>query len=111
MAKTVGPNARLISALSLCKKAGALVAGFDAAVGAAQSGSAKLLLLAADASPGTRKRALARAGACPARDMPVPQEELLSITHKPVAVFAVINEDLAVLCQKALDAAREENQI
>ena len=106
-----GPNARLISALSLCKKAGALVAGFDAAVTAAQNGSAKLLLLAADVAPGTRKKALAKAGACPARDMPVPQEMLLPITYKPVAVFAVINEDLAALCQKALDAAREEHQI
>ena len=104
------PHARIVSAISLCKKAGALCGGFDAAVSAAQAGSAKLLLFAADISAGTRKKAMAKAGGCPVRDLPVTQEALCPITYRPVAVFAVTNEDLAALCQKALDAAREENQ-
>ena len=47
---------KLLSAVSLCRKAGKLVMGFDAVRESVMSGKAWLVLLAADVSDGTAKR-------------------------------------------------------
>ena len=47
----------LLFALSLCRKAGALVTGFDAVKESVFKGKAQLVLCACDASPGTARRA------------------------------------------------------
>ena len=101
---------KLLSALSLCKKAGALTPGFDAVCGDALKGKAALVLFAADLSPGSRRRA-ARAceGACPLRDIPLTQQDVARITHRPVGILAVTNQDLAALCLASLP--QEEEQI
>ena len=49
-------NQKLFSALSLCKKAGRLVLGFDAVMDSVYQGKAHLVLLASDVSEGTAKR-------------------------------------------------------
>ena len=101
---------KLFSALSLSRKAGALTPGFDAVCGDVNKGKAALVLFASDLSPATRRRA-ARAceGACPLRDMPLTQQDVSRITHKPVGILAVTNQDLAALCLASLP--QEEEQI
>ena len=47
---------KLLSAISLCRKAGKLVKGYDAVQESVYSGKAWLVLLAADVSDGTAKR-------------------------------------------------------
>lgn len=48
-------NDKLLASLSLCRKAGKLVMGFEPVKEACQNGSAKLLLLTEDLSPKSRK--------------------------------------------------------
>ena len=75
---------KLLFALSLCRKAGALVMGFDTVKDSVNQGNACLVLLASDLSPATRERVVRFC--------------------QPVGVFAVTDENLAVLCRKNLDA-------
>ena len=49
-------NDKLLAAISLCRKAGKLVKGFDAVQESVYRGKAVLVLLAADVSDGTAKR-------------------------------------------------------
>lgn len=98
---------KLLGALSLCKKAGALVAGFDAVCESAEKGEAALLLFAADLSPKTRKRACDAAKNLPYRDLPYTQDEMQPITKKRVGVLAVTSPDLAALCTKAFPNKEE----
>ena len=99
---------KLFSALSLCKKAGGLVAGFDAVNDCLNAEEAVLVLLAQDLSPKTRERVLRNAGKRHAvRSLPYTQQEMAAIVQKPTGVFAVVNQDLAVLCQKALPDKEE----
>ena len=46
---------RLTASLTMCRKAGKLLLGFDAVKEAAQQGNVKLFLLASDASAKTEK--------------------------------------------------------
>lgn len=101
----------MFGALSLCKKAGKLAAGFDAVKEKALRGEAALVLLAVDASPGTQKRVRAVCQPlCPVESLPYTQNELASITRKPVGVLAVTSKDLAALCSKALAAAPPDEE-
>ncbi len=96
------PNSKMIFALSLCRKAGALVMGFDAVKESVNKGKAVLVLCAGDVSDGTRRRV---EGFC--EDMtelvilPETQFELLPICKKPTGVFAVTDIQLAVLCKNS----------
>lgn len=91
---------KLMNTLSLCRKAGALVAGFDAVAEALQKGDGRLLLFAADLSEKTKKRM--ESGNVPAgvsiHTLPYTQDELALITKKPVGVLTVTDENLAKLC-------------
>ena len=51
------PEEALYQALSLCRKAGALTMGFDAAVESVMKGKSYLVLLTSDLSPRTERRA------------------------------------------------------
>ena len=101
---------KVFSALSLCKKAGKLVLGFDAVTDSVYRGKAFAVLLAADVSEGTAKRA---ARACeelvPCLRMPLAQADLCAITYKKVGVYAVTDEQLAVLCRRSLEQTKEDN--
>lgn len=101
---------KLLGALSLCKKAGALTAGFDAVCQSARTGQAALLLFAGDTSPATQKRVLqvAKRG-LPTGVLPLTQQDIAAVTQKQFGVLAVTNKDLAALCQKAL--AFEEERV
>lgn len=95
----VPPEDALFQAVSLARKAGALVTGFDAVEEAAVKGKAWLVLAAADASEKTVKRLERTVG-----DMvdiitaPLTQDRLAAISHKQAAVYAVTDRNLAKLC-------------
>ena len=96
---------KLLFALSLCRKAGALVMGFDAVKDSVNQGKACLVLCAGDLSPATRQRVVRFCqNETETEDMPLTQFELSAVSKKPTGVFAVTDENLAVLCRKNLDA-------
>ena len=102
------PNSKIVFALSLCRKAGALVMGFDAVKESVFKGKAVLVLCAGDVSDGTRRRV---ERTC--EDMaevvilPSTQAELLQICKKPTGVFAVTDAQLAVLCKNSITIKEE----
>ncbi len=94
----------IVFSLSLCRKAGALVMGFDAVKESVLNGSAQLVLCAGDLSDGTRRRI---GFCCETQNVPLytlaeTQAQLAPICKKPTGVFAVTNPELAKLCKKAL---------
>lgn len=100
---------KIISAVSLCRKAGQLVTGFDAVTESVYKGKAALVLLASDVSEGTKKRIMRNCDdMVPCLMMPVTQLDLSSITYKKVGVYAVTDENLANLCQGCLEQPKEE---
>lgn len=103
---------KLLSALSLCRKAGALVMGFDAVAQSAKDGKAKTVLLAADLAPGSSKKALrfCEDAGMKAQLLPLTQQQLLAIVPKKTGVFAVTDKGLAQLVQRQLAAAGPKGQ-
>ncbi len=103
-------NQKLFSALSLCKKAGRLVLGFDAVMDSVYQGKAHLVLLASDVSEGTAKRVRRNCeDLAPCLQMPLAQADLVALTWKKVGVYAVTDEQLAVLCRRSLEQNKEDN--
>lgn len=99
---------KVYSALSLCRRAGKLVMGFDPVADNVAKGKAWLVLLAQDLSPKTTKRVLAFCeDLVDVEYLPLTQEELLPITRKPVGVYAVLDENLAALCSSSLKTKEE----
>lgn len=99
------PEEALYQALSLCRKAGKLTMGFDAVEDAAVRGKAWLVLTASDASPKTVARMKGSIGdLVDVLPMPLSQDRLAAVTHRPVAVYAVTDRNLAKLCFERLDA-------
>ena len=74
------PEEALYQAVSLCRKAGALTMGFDAVEEACVKSKAWLVDLV------------------DVFTMPLTQDKLADISHKPVAVYAVTDRNLAKLC-------------
>lgn len=95
---------KLIGALSLCRKAGKLVMGFDPAAQSMAKGRAAALLLAADLSEGSARRItrLAQAAGFSPLRLPLTQRQLLAVTPKPTGIFAVEDPGLAGLIASRL---------
>ena len=99
------PEDALFQALSLCRKAGRLVMGFDAVEEAAYKGKAWLVLTAQDASPKTAQRLSRSVGdLVDVLPMPLTMERLAPLGRRPMAVCAVTDRNLARLCYDRLDA-------
>ncbi len=97
---------KLLGALGLCRRAGALTVGFDAVKDAVLMGKAHLVLYAQDASEGNVRRIqwMCRevGDECEALPLPLTKQDLAAILHKAVGVLAVTDENLAVLCRAKL---------
>lgn len=95
---------RLVYALSLCRKGGALVMGYDAVKQSVLEGRAQLVMCTADASPGTARRVaqLCR-GRCEYRALAVTMQQLVPVAKKATAVYAVDQADFARLCRMQLE--------
>lgn len=93
-------------ALSLCRKAGALVYGFDAVKERVYTGEAHLALYADDISAGTRARVERFCeGLVPVLPLGRTQAEVAHVLKKPAGVFAITDPELAKLCRKCAGAA------
>ena len=86
---------RLTASLTMCRKAGKLLLGFDADKEAAQQKQVKLFLLAADASAKTEKEIRFFAGTLPVRKLPFDMDALKLYFRKRTAVFGVCEDGFA----------------
>ena len=94
----------IIFALSLCRKAGALVTGFEAVKDSVFQGRAQLVLCAGDLSDGSRRRIgfVCETQGTPCCGMAETQAALRHICKRPTGIFAVTDPELAKLCKKNL---------
>ena len=86
---------RLAGVLTVCRKAGKLLLGFDAVKDAARQGQVISILLAADVSPKTEKEIRFYAGEIPVRKLPLQMEVLKQYFRKRTAVYGVCDAGFA----------------
>ena len=88
---------RLFGSLTVCRRAGFIVAGFDSAKDSLAEGKAKLILVAADASEKTKKEIsyYADRANVPVMSTPAVMEEYERHIGKRSAVIAVCDEGFA----------------
>lgn len=106
-------NPKLLSLLGMCRRAGRLSCGHDAAIGSVRSKSAKLCLLSSDSSQRLRKET-EREAAFDGRDIPVRVlfstiEEIGKATGLKSAVVTVNDEGFAKTMLGLLDTTGEVN--
>lgn len=92
-------SADVTGLLGICRRAGKLAVGFDAAAGAVKKGTAKAVLLAEDVSPKTAKelRFLAAEPAVPVLSLSLSKEQTGAALGlmKPVGALAVTDTGFA----------------
>lgn len=89
-------NERLLGFLGLCRRAGAVTPGFDAAMEKVKVGAACLVLLAQDCSPKTKKETeFFCKEHIPVLTLPVKMDDMVYIFKKRVAVLAVLDTNFA----------------
>ena len=99
---------KVYNALSLCRRAGKLAMGFDPVADNVARGRAWLVLVASDLSPKTRKRVeYFCEDLVEVRELPLTQAELAPISRKPVGVYAILDENMAILCTGSLKTKEE----
>jgi ribosomal protein L7Ae-like RNA K-turn-binding protein len=90
-------NNRILSTISLCKRAGKLLLGFDVVGEAILSGEAKVVIIASDLSPKTQKEVELAAQKGGVRVLPIPStmDEIWQFVNKRAGVLAVSDQGLA----------------
>ena len=92
-------NNRVVSLLSLCRKAGKLVTGFDAVVESMQDAKAQMVVLAGDLSDKTRSELHFSAGKCgysgEILQIHHTMDELSMVLSKRTGVLAITDAGLA----------------
>lgn len=97
---------RITASLTMCRRAGLLLLGFDAVKDAIGAGTVRLVLLAKDASAKTEKEIRFYAKAVPVRQLPMTMEQLSVFFRKKHAVLGVCEEGFAKkLCTLIQDDA------
>lgn len=107
-------NDRLNGILGMARRAGRLIAGFDATVDAVKAGRAQLVLLAADLSPKTEKELrFAAEDAVPLLSVGLTKEEIGHAAGygKPVGVVATEDKGFAAAIIKAADCRNKEDAV
>ena len=100
---------RVISLLTICRRAGKLLLGFDAVKDAAARGQVMCILLAADVSPKTEKEICFCCREVPIRKLDLTRDALAMYFRKRTAVFGVCDSGfsgklLELLPEKTNDA-------
>ena len=98
---------KALSFLGLCRRAGKLMIGEDGVSGAARSGQAALIMVAADTASHTRKKAgnLSRWYGIPMITLPWDKDTLGELLDKRVcAILALTDKGLAAAFRQKLDA-------
>ena len=86
---------RLSGILTMSRKAGKLLLGFDAVKDAVKLGQVACVLLAADVSPKTEKEIRFYAGEVPVRMLPFQMDALKCFFRKRTAVYGVCDAGFA----------------
>ncbi|MDO4566957.1 MAG: ribosomal L7Ae/L30e/S12e/Gadd45 family protein [Oscillospiraceae bacterium] len=97
---------RLLGALALCRKAGKLAIGFDAALKALKKGAC-LAVTAKDISPNTLKKFRSACGEARVLALESTQEEIERVVGRRFALAAVCDEGLARLVESAASQAQQ----
>lgn len=88
---------KLIESITFCKRIGALTLGFDPVRESMKQGNAKLVLLASDLSPKTRKEVAYLCGRYAVKSLPTPftLDEFWYLVGKRAGIIAVTQEAFA----------------
>lgn len=86
---------RVISLLTVCRRSGNLLLGFDAVTEAAKLGKVQCILLAADTAPRTEKEVRFQCGEIPVRKLSETMEAMQRFFRKRTAVFGVCGHGFA----------------
>ena len=101
---------KIMFALSLAKKSGKLIYGFDPVKQAVVDKTAKLVCVTSDTSEKTLKRVQQFCqGIIEVQVLSLTQFEVSQITNKLTGVFAVVDDNIAVLCKNAINSEKESN--
>ena len=101
---------KIMFALSLAKKSGKLIYGFDPVKQAVSDKTAKMVFVTSDTSEKTLKRVYQFCeGIIEVQVISLTQFEVSQITNKLTGVFAVVDENIAILCKKAISSEKESN--
>ncbi len=96
---------KTLFALSLARKAGCLVTGFDAVKKSVMEGKAYTVLFTSDFSEKNKMRVLRFCeGYVDAHEMTNTQLELAAVAKKPTGIFAVTDIQLANLCRNSINS-------
>ena len=90
-------NNQILSTIGLCKRAGKLLLGFDVVGEAILSGEAKVVIIASDLSPKTKKEIelTAQKGKVRIVSIPCTMDEIWQLINKRVGVMAIADQGLA----------------
>ena len=105
---------KLASMLSLTKKAGKLILGFDVVKEALEKKTAGLVLLAKDLSPKSRKEIVlvCEKNGAPYKTLPITMDEVWYLAGKRAGIIGVSDAGLAnKLAQLTDDLIKEESQL
>ena len=100
---------KMMFALSLAKKSGKLIYGFDPVKQAVTDGTAKMVFVTNDTSEKTLKRVQQFCqGIIEVQVISLTQFEVSQVTNKLTGVFAVVDENMAILCSNAIKSEKGE---
>ena len=100
---------KIMFALSLAKKSGKLINGFDPVKQAVADGTAKMVFVTSDTSEKTLKRVQQFCqDIIEVNVLSLTQFDISQITNKLTGVFAVVDENIAVLCKNAISSEKGE---
>lgn len=101
---------KILFGLSMSKKSGNLICGFDAVKQAVTDRKAKVVVVTSDTSEKTIKRVeYFCEGIIDVNIVSLTQFEASQITNKLTGIFAVADKNLAILCKNAIESEKEIN--
>lgn len=102
---------KLISSLTMCRRAGKLLLGFDAVKEAVQQDHVYCVLLASDCAPKTEKEIRYYCSGIPCEKLPFSMQDMTAYFTKRTAVFGVADGGFAKAMLKtfAADACDEQS--
>lgn len=98
---------RTLAVMTMCRKAGKLLLGFDAVKDAVTAKQVHCILLAADASAKTEKEIRFYAGTLPVRKLLLDMDALKAYFRKRTAVFGVTESGFAAKLMTLLPESGE----
>jgi ribosomal protein L7Ae-like RNA K-turn-binding protein len=99
---------KIISLLTMCRRAGMLLLGFDAVTESAKQNGIFCVLLAQDCAPRTEKEVRFRCKGLPVRKLTEDMDTLACFFRKRTAVFGISSEGFAKKLLSLLPEQAEE---